>query len=63
MKPIPFNTEMVSAILDGCKTVTRRVVKGANSEWPFIGLDDDMVEVAKKRGGNRKGFARPISFV
>ena len=27
MKPILFNTEMVKAILDGKKTVTRRVIK------------------------------------
>ncbi len=26
-KPIPFKTEMVQAILDGRKTVTRRLIK------------------------------------
>ena len=42
MKPILFNTEMVQAILDGKKTVTRRICKDANEYTvPLNGYVDD----------------------
>ena len=42
MKPILFNTEMVQAILDGRKTVTRRICKDANDYTvPMIDFIDN----------------------
>lgn len=53
-KPILFNTEMTRAILDGRKTVTRRVVKTASPEWEFEDLCDCAVQTIIDRNGNEK---------
>lgn len=48
MKPILFNTEMVQAILDSKKTVTRRCIKGLDRNALFIGW--------KTSSGNEKSY-------
>ena len=52
MKPILFNTEMVKAILDGRKIVTRRIIKAIPTDAEFQGwlLDSTMQEDAKDIG-------------
>lgn len=51
MKPILFNTEMVRAIQANRKTVTRRVVKGANPLWCFDGLEKDPAMAKVRKNG------------
>jgi hypothetical protein len=58
MKPILFNTEMVRAILDGRKTETRRVIKGADPDWPLEWLGDDAAITAIDRYGME--YAKPV---
>lgn len=41
MKPILFNTQMVRAVLDGRKTVTRRVVKPQPLDKPMCFHDPE----------------------
>lgn len=51
MIPMLYNTEMADAIQNDRKTETRRLIKGADKDWPFEDLGDDCVMVYTDRNG------------
>ena len=53
IRPILFNTEMVRAILEGRKTVTRRVVKGQEAGWELVDFDDNTVMIKVRPNGEK----------
>ena len=63
MKSIQFNTQMVQAILEGRKTVTRRVIK---TDLPkFLGFGYDWVNIDKavfgfSKYGHMEAFKQPF---
>ena len=51
VKPILFNTDMVRDILDGRKTVTRRVIKQQEPDWEFCHMGNDPYMTRIDRNG------------